>query len=81
MADPDPDCVLVPSLGQPGEDEALAYALEAFPDAEVILLAVVFPLDAPLSEGNVLARDDERTAATRFSPSSAPTSTASACGG
>ncbi|ADD05536.1 UspA domain protein [Natrialba magadii ATCC 43099] len=56
-----PDRVLVPTLGRPGEDEALAYALEMFPDAEVILLAVVMPLDAPLSEGNILKRDETRT--------------------
>ncbi|AGB33591.1 UspA domain-containing protein [Natrinema pellirubrum DSM 15624] len=67
MADSDPDRVLVPTLGRPREDEALAYALETFPDAEVTLLAVVTPLDAPLSEGGVLERDDERTAAARES--------------
>lgn len=60
MVDSDPDRVLVPSLGRPGEDEALAYALESFPDADVTLLAVVTPLDAPLSEGGVLERDDDR---------------------
>ncbi|SFC25010.1 Nucleotide-binding universal stress protein, UspA family [Halobiforma haloterrestris] len=60
MADPDPDRVLVPSLGRPGEDEALAYALESFPDAEIVLLAVVTPLESPLSEGGVLERDDDR---------------------
>ncbi|AGB39726.1 universal stress protein [Natronococcus occultus] len=57
----DPDRVLVPTLGHPGEDEGLAYALETFPDAAVTLLAVVTPLDAPLSEGGVLERSDERT--------------------
>ncbi|MDQ2050320.1 universal stress protein [Natronolimnohabitans sp. A-GB9] len=65
MVDSDPDRVLVPSLGRPREDEALAYALETFPDAEIVLLAVVTPLDDPLSEGGVLERDDERTAAAR----------------
>ncbi|MFA9502915.1 universal stress protein [Natrinema sp. H-ect1] len=63
----DPDHVLVPTLGRPREDEALAYALETFSDAEITLLAVVTPLDAPLSEGGVLERDDERTAAARES--------------
>ncbi|QCC58799.1 universal stress protein [Natrinema thermotolerans] len=63
----DPDRVLVPTLGRPREDEALAYALETFSDAEITLLAVVTPLDAPLSEGGVLERDDERTAAARES--------------
>ena len=61
----DPDRVLVPTLGRPREDEALAYALETFPDAEITLLVVVTPLDAPLSEGGVLERDDERTAQAR----------------
>ncbi|ELY46355.1 universal stress protein [Natronorubrum sulfidifaciens] len=55
-----PDHVLVPTLGRPREDEALAYALETFPDADVTLLAVVTPLDAPLSEGGVLERDEDR---------------------
>lgn len=57
----DPDRVLVPTLGRPGEDAALTYALETFPDAEVTLLAVVTPLDAPLSEGAVLERGEKRT--------------------
>ncbi|MXV61555.1 universal stress protein [Natronorubrum sp. JWXQ-INN-674] len=57
----DPDHVLVPTLGRPREDEALGYALETFPDADVTLLAVVTPLDAPLSEGGVLERSEERT--------------------
>ncbi|WP_265109480.1 universal stress protein [Halosolutus halophilus] len=61
----DPDRVLVPTLGRPQEDEALAYALETFPEADVTLLAVVTPLDAPLSEGGVLERSDERTEAAR----------------
>ena len=63
----DPDRVLVPTLARPREDEALAYALETFPDAQITLLAVVTPLDAPLSEGGVLARDDERQTQTRAS--------------
>ncbi len=61
----DPDIVLVPTLGRPREEEALAYALETFPDADVTLLAVVTPLDARMSEGGVLERDDDRTAAAR----------------
>ncbi|ELY50073.1 universal stress protein [Natronorubrum bangense] len=60
-----PDHVLVPTLGRPREDEALAYALETFPDADVTLLAVVTPLDAPLSEGGVLERDEDRLEQTR----------------
>jgi len=59
--------VLVPTLGRPREDEALTYALETFPDAEITLLAVVTPLDAPLSEGGVLERSEERTTAARAS--------------
>ncbi|ELY65258.1 universal stress protein [Natrinema versiforme] len=62
-----PDRVLVPTLGRPREDEALAYALETFPQAEITLLAVVTPLDAPLSEGGVLERSEERTAQARQS--------------
>ena len=60
MVDSNPDHVLVPSMGRPGTREALAYALEAFSDAEVTLLSVVTPLDEPLSEGGVLERDEER---------------------
>ncbi|MDG5758363.1 universal stress protein [Natronococcus sp. A-GB1] len=56
----DPDRVLVPTVGRPREDEALAHALETFPDADVTLLAVVTPLDAPMSEGGVLERDEAR---------------------
>ncbi|WP_247003552.1 universal stress protein [Halosolutus gelatinilyticus] len=65
MVASDPDHVLVPTLGRPREVEALAYALETFPDADVIVLAVVTPLDAPLSEGGVLERDEQRAAAAR----------------
>lgn len=65
----DPDRVLVPTLGRSREDEALAYALETFPQAAVTLLAVVTPLDAPLSEGGVLERSEERTAQARHSAS------------
>ncbi|WP_254762393.1 universal stress protein [Natrinema marinum] len=63
----DPDRVLVPTLGRPRADEALAYAIETFPDAEITLLAVVTPLGAPLSEGGVLERDEERSAEARAS--------------
>ncbi|MFD1565227.1 universal stress protein [Haloarchaeobius amylolyticus] len=63
----DPDRVLVPTLGRPHEDEALSYALETFPDAELTLLVVVTPLDAPLSEGGVLERDEQRTTQARAS--------------
>ncbi|MFP8953439.1 universal stress protein [Natrialbaceae archaeon A-arb3/5] len=61
----DPDHVLVPTLGRPREEEALTYAFETFPDASVTLIAVVTPLDAPLSEGGVLERSDTRTTETR----------------
>ncbi|SEW25655.1 universal stress protein [Natrinema salifodinae] len=80
MADSDPDHVLVPTLGRPREDEALAYALETFPDADVTLLTVVTPLDAPLSEGSVLERSEVRTDQARDSATelleSVPESTA-----
>ncbi|MBZ6495088.1 universal stress protein [Natrinema longum] len=59
--------VLVPTLGRPREDEALTYALETFPDAQITLLTVVTPLDAPLSEGGVLERSEERTTEARAS--------------
>ncbi|WP_090618426.1 universal stress protein [Natrinema salaciae] len=65
MVESDPARVLVPTLGRPREDDALAYALETFPDAEIILLSVTTPLDASLSEGGVLERTEERTAAAR----------------
>ncbi|ELY90620.1 UspA domain-containing protein [Natrialba hulunbeirensis JCM 10989] len=61
----DPATVLVPTLGRPREDDALAYALETFPNANVRLLAIVTPLDARMSEGSVLERADERTAEAR----------------
>lgn len=67
MVDFAPAHVLVPTLGRPHEDEALAYALETFPDADITLLAVAMPLDAPLSEGGVLERSEERPAAARQS--------------
>ncbi|WP_254521838.1 universal stress protein [Natrinema caseinilyticum] len=65
MTDSAPDRVLVPELGRPRADEALSYALETFPDAEITLLTVVTPLDAPLSEGGVLERGDERAGQAR----------------
>lgn len=67
MADSTPDRVLVPTLGRPREDEALSYALETFHDADITLLAVVTPLDAPLSEGGILERSEERTSQARAS--------------
>ncbi|WP_049900769.1 universal stress protein [Natrinema altunense] len=67
MADSHPDRVLVPTLGRPREDEALAYALETFPDADIVLLTVITPLDAPLSEGGILERSEDRRAQARAS--------------
>ena len=61
----DPDRVLVPTFGRSQEEETLAYTLETFPTADVTVLAVVTPLDAPLSEGGILDRDDERLEAAR----------------
>ncbi|MWV41854.1 universal stress protein [Natrialba sp. INN-245] len=71
-----PDQVLVPTLARPRESEALEYALETFPDADVTLLAVVTPLDAPLSEGGVLERDEQRTEVARERAESVLESTA-----
>lgn len=58
----DPERVLVTTLGNPDDEAALAYALETFPQAAVTLLAVVVPLDEPVSEGRILERGDERLA-------------------
>lgn len=55
----DPDHVLVPTVGKPREVDALEYALEHF-ESDIILLAVVTPLDATMSEGGILERDSER---------------------
>ena len=60
-----PDRVLVALLGTPDESAALAYALEAFPDAQVTAVAVVTPLDGPMSEGSLLERGDDRIANAR----------------
>ena len=60
-----PDRVLVALLGTPDESAALADALEAFPDAEVTAIAVVTPLDGPMSEGSLLERGDDRIANAR----------------
>ncbi|ARS89747.1 universal stress protein [Natrarchaeobaculum aegyptiacum] len=65
MADPTPEHVLVPSLGRPGAQAALTYALESFPDADVTLLSVVTPIDDPLSEGGVLEHDEDQLATVR----------------
>lgn len=61
----DPERVLVTTLGNPDDREALAYALETYPEAAVTLLAAVVPLDEPVSEGRVLERSDERLAEAR----------------
>lgn len=58
----DPNRVPVPTLGRPGDREALEYAIERFPDAEVTVLSVVTPLDEPMSEGGVLECGQERRA-------------------
>lgn len=61
----EPDHVLVPSLGDADDADALTYALERYPAAAVTLQAVVTPLDSPLSEGRVVEREDERVADAR----------------
>jgi nucleotide-binding universal stress UspA family protein len=59
-----PDHVLVPLDGSPLAEAALAHALELF-DCRVTVLNVVTPVDGAMSEGGVLAADDERTARAR----------------
>ncbi|MFC3959667.1 universal stress protein [Halovivax cerinus] len=61
----DPDHVLVVALGDPDDEDALAHALEAYPEVTVTLLSVVAPLDHRVSEGRVLERGDERLSAAR----------------
>lgn len=56
-----PDHVLVPLDGSPLADEALAHALATF-DCRVTVLNVVTPLDAGMTEGGMLAPDDDRVA-------------------
>lgn len=59
-----PSHVLVPLDGSPLAEEALAHALSVF-DCRLTVLNVVTPLDAGMSEGGILERDDERRAAAR----------------
>jgi|GEM_PF-588849 len=54
------DTVLVALVGRPFDADALARAIEQFPDAELVVLAVVTPLDAPFSEGQLLSPTDDR---------------------
>lgn len=54
-----PDHVLVPLDGSPLAEEALGHALATF-DCPVTVLNVVTPLDAGMTEGGVLAPDEER---------------------
>lgn len=54
------DTVLVALVGRPFDADALARATEQFPDAELVVLAVVTPLDAPFSEGQLLSPTDDR---------------------
>ncbi|MFC6730254.1 universal stress protein [Natronoarchaeum mannanilyticum] len=54
------DTVLVALIGRPFDADALARATERFPDAELVVLAVVTPLDAPFSEGQLLSPTDDR---------------------
>ncbi len=54
------DTVLVAMVGRPFDADALARATERFPDAELVVLAVVTPLDAPFSEGQLLSSTDDR---------------------
>jgi nucleotide-binding universal stress UspA family protein len=59
-----PSHVLVPLDGSPLADEALDHALETY-DCRITVVNVVQPLDAGMSEGGVLAADDDRLAAAR----------------
>lgn len=60
----EPAHVLVPLDGSPLAEDALTHALVTY-DCEITVLNVVEPLDAPLSEGGVLERDEKREAAAR----------------
>ncbi|WP_135821514.1 universal stress protein [Halostella litorea] len=60
----EPSHVLVPLDGSPLADDALAHAL-AVHDCRITVLNVVTPIDAGMSEGGVLAADDERREAAR----------------
>ena len=54
------DTVLVALVGRPFDADALAHATERFPAADFVVLAVVTPLDAPFSEGQLLSPTDDR---------------------
>lgn len=54
-----PSHVLVPLDGSPLADDALAHALELF-DCRITVLNVVTPIDEGMSEGSVLAVDQDR---------------------
>ena len=56
----DADRVLVALVGRPFDAAALERAVAEHPDADLTALAVVTPLDAPFSEGQVLTPTDER---------------------
>lgn len=56
-----PSHVLVALDGSPLADEALTHALATY-DCPVTVLNVVTPLDASMSEGGVLASDEDRRA-------------------
>lgn len=55
-----PERVLVPLDGSPLADEALEHALVVFPDARLVVLNVITPIDAGMSEGGLLEPDEER---------------------
>ena len=58
----EPSNVLVPLDGSPLADDALEHALATY-ECPITVLNVVTPLDAGMSEGGVLAADDQRQAA------------------
>jgi nucleotide-binding universal stress UspA family protein len=59
-----PSQVLVPIDGSPLADEALVHALETF-ECPVTVLNVVTPLDAGMSEGDIVGTDEDRMASAR----------------
>ena len=59
-----PSHVLVPLDGSPLADKAFEQALELF-DCRVTVLNVVTPIDATMSEGGILAPDEDRRESAR----------------
>ena len=60
-----PSTVLVPSLDTTRDVDLLEYTCETFPNADVTVLAIVTPIDNPLSEGRILERRSDRIESAR----------------